>query len=862
MPTAVATPSRGVPPTSPSSRSASGTHAFAPGEVISDRYRIVSPIGRGGMGEVYRADDLKLGQPVSLKFLPPALVEDRTLLERFHAEVRHARQVSHPNVCRVYDIGETEGRPFLSMEYVDGEDLAALLRRIGRLPRAKANQVARQICAGLAAAHDRGVLHRDLKPSNVMIDGDGRVRITDFGLAVRPGEGAGEVAGTPAYMAPEQFEGKPVTVQSDLYSLGLILFEIYTGRRPFDAASFVEWKSKHLSAPPGSPSALEQDIDDAVERAILRCLEKDPTHRPSSALQLAAALPGGDPLAAALAAGETPSPEMVVAAGGEGGIPPRVAWSLLAGLVASIAAVLMIAPFSSDLGLAPLTQGREVLHQRARDMVVRLGYDAGPRDSDSWFIRDYDSMLYLSRRSPSRTWRREISRWGPPVLLGYRQSPQLMVPRNPDSRIGMRDPPLERSGSLLLVVDAAGRLRILEAVPPQVDSAASAPSPDWDQLFALAGLDRAAFREVTPRWVPPTAFDARSEWSGHVPGDPSIPLTVTAAAWRGRPVYFEMRGPWSQPWRMVPRTPARRLQIASASGSLLIALLVIVAFVMARRNLQLGRGDRRGALRLCGFAFVSGMVQWIASAHHVPELVPELDMLFNALGRAFTFSAFLGLAYVALEPYVRRRLPELLIGWARVLDGRLRDPRVGRDVLVGGLLGTLFTIVIQLVNAAPSWFDMSGQTTIPPDFDALAGGRRLLAFLLGAPLGSIAPAFFFFALYFALRLLLRRTPLAIGALTLIAMLISLGGENVLLETPMALVIGILIALVTTRFGLLSAVAFWLYQGMLSQVPLPLDSQAPYVAQSLVVLAVLAGVAAYAFRIALGSRPIFGLALDD
>ena len=156
---------------------------FAPGDLVAERYRIVGLLGRGGMGEVYRADDLRLGQPVALKFLPATLARDPMQLARFHAEVRLARQVSHPNVCRVYDIGEADGRHFLSMEYVDGEDLASLLRRIGRLPQDKAVEIARQLCAGLAAAHERGVLHRDLKPANVMLDGRGQVRITDFGLA-------------------------------------------------------------------------------------------------------------------------------------------------------------------------------------------------------------------------------------------------------------------------------------------------------------------------------------------------------------------------------------------------------------------------------------------------------------------------------------------------------------------------------------------------------------------------------------------------------------------------------------------------------------------------------------------------------
>src|SRR5205085_12641632 len=162
-------------------------------------------LGRGGMGEVYQAEDLKLEQPVALKFLPPTLAADGAALARLHREVRVARQISHRNVCRVYDIGEAEGQHFLSMEYVRGEELSSLLRRIGRLPADKAVEVARQLCAGLSAAHEAGVLHRDLKPANVMLDERGNVRITDFRLALPAAElrETEAIAGTPAYIAPD-----------------------------------------------------------------------------------------------------------------------------------------------------------------------------------------------------------------------------------------------------------------------------------------------------------------------------------------------------------------------------------------------------------------------------------------------------------------------------------------------------------------------------------------------------------------------------------------------------------------------------------------------------------------------------------
>ena len=205
---------------------------FPPGAVLAQRYRIVHFLGRGGMGAVFRADDLLLGQPVALKFLPAAASASASALSRFRNEVRTARQVSHPNVCRVYDIGEAEGLTYLSMEYVDGEDLASLLRRIGKLPQDKGLQVARQLCAGLGAAHDKGVIHRDLKPANIMLDAKGQVRITDFGIAGVAEQIRDVQSGTPAYMSPEQLAGKEVTARSDIYALGTVLCKLLTGKRP------------------------------------------------------------------------------------------------------------------------------------------------------------------------------------------------------------------------------------------------------------------------------------------------------------------------------------------------------------------------------------------------------------------------------------------------------------------------------------------------------------------------------------------------------------------------------------------------------------------------------------------------------
>src|SRR5271166_1279818 len=261
---------------------------FLPGRLLAGRYRIIAVLGKGGMGEVYRADDLTLGQPVALKFLPEAAAKDQATLERFRNEVRTARRVSHSNVCRVYDVGEVEGQTYLSMEYVDGEDLASLLRRIGRLPGDKALEIARQLCAGLAAAHREGVLHRDLKPANIMLDGRGQVLLTVFGLAGVAHEIEDVRSGTPAYMAPEQLSGKEVTARSDIYALGLVLYELFTGKSAYPGYSRDEIMRARRNSRPQPPSTLVRDMDPTVERAILRCLSDTPEDRPSSAVMVAA----------------------------------------------------------------------------------------------------------------------------------------------------------------------------------------------------------------------------------------------------------------------------------------------------------------------------------------------------------------------------------------------------------------------------------------------------------------------------------------------------------------------------------------------------------------------------------------------
>src|SRR5579863_5692989 len=407
-------------------------YRFEPGTLLASRYRIISRLGKGGMGEVFRADDIMLGQPVALKFLSEAATGNLSLLTRFYDEVRIARQITHPNVCRVYDIGEVEGQPYLSMEYIDGEDLGSLLRRIGRLPADKATEFARKMCAGLAAAHKQGVLHRDLKPANVMIDGRGELHIMDFGLAAVATqlEGAEARSGTPAYMAPEQLEGREVSAQSDLYALGLIFYEMFTGKPAHRAETMAEvLKLRQSSASLTNPSQLAADIDPAVERAILRCLEPDPKLRPASAMALAASLPGGDPLAAALAAGETPSPEVVAASGSTEGLSPKVAIAALAGVFAGLIAVCVLMTKIQLAAYVPLENPPEALTVKAREIVRSLGYTDAPADTEQGLYYDTGPLRDAKASGPAG-WRKLIAKLPSPVLFGFRQSPAPLFRRD------------------------------------------------------------------------------------------------------------------------------------------------------------------------------------------------------------------------------------------------------------------------------------------------------------------------------------------------------------------------------------------------------------------------------------------------
>jgi Protein kinase domain len=834
---------------------------FAPGTVLIDRYRIVALLGRGGMGEVYRAEDLKLGNVVALKFLPTSVESDVTALAAFHAEVRNARQVSHPNVCRVYDIGEVDGKHFLTMEYIDGEDLASLLRRIGRLPADKALETAHQICAGLAAAHDCGLLHRDLKPANIMLDGRGRVRITDFGLALSHDDATGrsETAGTPAYMAPEQIEKGEASVRSDIYSLGLVFYEVFTGRLPYQANTPIEWRRAHLESSPRTPSSVIKDIDPVVETAILRCLQKDPALRPSSVRQVAAAFPGGDPLAAALAAGETPSPEMVAASGETEGLRPLVAWVLLAGVVVGVAAAILLSAQTTLYRRVPLEMPPDALAQGARDILRSVGYSEPPVDTAMGFYQG-NALRYIAEHDKSKT------RWDNletgAFVFWYRGSPRPLAAQSFSSNapvlgsVWMNDPPLEVSGMTLVRLTPRGHLTQLIEVPPQVEKPAGvASSPDWAPLFSAAGLDQSKWLPAQPMWTPPVDSDGRAAWTGSLAERPLVPMRIEAAAYRGKPVYFELIGPWTRPERMQPYEPTAGERVSLVILTVLLLSLLVAGAMLARRNLRLGRGDRRGAARLAAFAFAAYAVAVFFGANHVPNF-GELALFMEFLAWGVFSSCFIWVLYIALEPYVRRRWPAMLVSWSRLLAGGFRDPLVGRDVLAGCLWGACVAVVIRLGWFIPSWLGYPPPQPSSGEQWQFLGARTIIAYMSNSLFSEVLLSLAFLFLLVLLRALLRKEWAAAIAWAFSLTLFFSLGLDFFAQVEILIVMGVTVLLLR-RLGLLWFLGMFVFASLLGDFPLTTQSSAWYAGISLAGILLMAAMALYGFYTSLGGQPVFG-----
>ncbi len=818
---------------------------FVPGTLLGGRYRIIALLGRGGMGEVYRATHLTLGQSVALKFLPEEAARDQRLLERFHGEVRIARQVSHPNVCRVYDIGEVEGMPFLSMEYVDGEDLAALLTRIGRLPADKALETARKICAGLAAAHDRGVIHRDLKPQNIMLNKRGEVLIMDFGLAAIADQlSGGEVRnGTPAYMAPEQLKAAEVTSKSDLYALGLVLYELFTGRRPFEAKTVRQMLDQQEALQLTSMSSIAPEIDQSVERVIRRCLEPDPGKRPATALSVAAALPGGDPLAAALAAGETPSPELIAAAGETIGLAKRYSVPCVLLVLACLAGSLVLRDRTDAMTRASLDYPPEALAVKSRELAAAFGYPKKPADSTVW-LTERSRLMMLLKAQPNPKWDEWLAA-EPPVMSEYRESQEPLV-AFPFGEVSHDNPAPNKPGMVQVRLNAGGNLRDFSAVP--LESAGTATTPVTpESVFHSMGFDMAAFTETAPVDAPPNASDQLRAWKGTHPRIANLPLTIEMATWQGRLTWATVVFP-----KQKQAADAALHKLIDAYPLVLIAAGLAVAAILARRNWKLGRVDRNGALWVGSVSCLLFMAGWIGDVHAVPSGEMAL-LLYRAAANWLFYGAMLALVYLALEPAVRARWPHSLMTWNRLLAGRWRDPQVASHVLIGAAIGCGLWIAFKLFD---SWINGANDISFMGALSFTLGPRQWVGGYAYIVANAIRVGLFAFLVISGLRALMRNVlPAAV-----VASLLFTFTEGSVVNSPhwqmragLYLVVYFIIAFVLLRFGLVATMAVIFFANGIGATNLGLDWKTWYAPSGLASLALLVGVALFAFWKSLGAE---------
>lgn len=894
---------------------------FAPGTLLVDRYRVVELIARGGMGEVYRADDLKLGEPVALKFLPANLASNPEWLERFLDEVRAARNVAHPNVCRVYDVEEVRGEHFISMEYVDGETMSSLLSRIGRLAPKKANELAQQLCAGLAAIHDRGILHRDLKPANLMIDQRGQLKVTDFGLAV-PGEVKGyqAAAGTPGYVAPEALAGTEATVRSDIYALGLVLYELFTGVPAYQPKPGTDLIKQQTRTDPPSPSTVAPDVRPSVERTVMACLERDPKDRPAGARQVSMMLPGADPLAAAIQAGETPSPSLVALSGREGVLRWWEAAGIFAAFAAVLVAALTLAGRASLVRLAPLELSAEVLADRARQALVLLGYTqkieheayafdlyeellsemeqrdveafarideqvAAERDRLTAQGRGAEAAALVATEGPRL--KREaaalslsrLKRERPaPIDFWYRTGGFQSAPANaeagpppppkqnplwtqkPTGVITLSDPPFNDAGMISVRLTPKGKLRELAALDPDTywPQAAKpeqpppmgppAPPADFGKLFELAGLDQTKFRAVAPARIPAVFADTRVAWEGVYPESPDELIRVEAASLNGRVVAFrtvEPRYPRSQ--KVAPQELPGGQVLSQALGAVLALLSLGGAAVLARRNVNAHRGDFQGAWRS---AFAAGVATLLALGLGADTFRGDdwrLQQLPWIAGAAVFGAMVIWTLYIAVEPFVRRVWPEVMVSWSRLIMGRWVDPLVGQSLLIGATLGVAGMAAVYLRVLFPGWLGLPpARPFYEPQIGiaAVNGVRDALSQVFKCALLAIQAGVVPLVAVVLLKLVVRRDWLAIALMGAVQTVIwGVYSPSTWASWLLFACVSAASLLVLVRYGVLALIsaAFVYYVGVSS--PISLDPER-FGATGMVVLCAIVGIALY------------------
>jgi eukaryotic-like serine/threonine-protein kinase len=536
--------------------------------------------------------------------------------------------------------------------------------------------------------------------------------------------------------------------------------------------------------------------------------------------------------------------------------------------------------------LVPLPKPPVILVDRAKQILGTLGYGTGV-DSEHGFMRA-NFLGHVGRHAEFGT--RERLATGRPALLHfwYRTSPTVMVPTANGSRVTLDDPPMVVSEMSTVVVDPEGRLVRFAVVPPQVDppappkpqSGEGGPSPkdgyggtgpvtkpapvNWKPLFDAAELDFSTFTPAEPEWTPLLYADTRTAWTGPEPGAPGQPLRVEAAAYRGKPVYFQLVSPWTTPTRMA-KTIAERARItpASAIGTLAIFSIIVAAGLIARHNLRKGRGDRRGAFQLAAFVSIVALIVGLLTDKHVADPNTEMNRLF--VTQPLWAAGLLWVLYLAVEPYVRRLWPATIVSWSRLMARQWRDPLVGRDILFGVALGVLI-YVIDLGSGFLA--ERLGHPFSPrtPSLDGLLGTRHVLALVGNQVFNAILNAIFLVFGMVLLKLIVRREWAAVSvAIALFTFTSARGigdaGSWTINVASVALYMTIMV--LTVRYlGLLATVMLYLVNSVVSNAAFTLDTSRWFFSDSLLLLLIPLAMACYGFYASRGGEPLLGRRILD
>jgi hypothetical protein len=456
----------------------------------------------------------------------------------------------------------------------------------------------------------------------------------------------------------------------------------------------------------------------------------------------------------------------------------------------------------------------------------------------------------------------------PAVLyFWYRQSPAYLIPAS-QGGVTADDPPLVVPMMARIFLDTKGNLVEFQAVASGAGSSGDSPfSTDWKALFDAAGLDIASFRPINSDWISPVNSEAHATWEGSYPDQPSTKIRVRAAAYRDRPVYFRIFGPWTDiSDRKVQYTPSgRRAGFQPGAQSrffftfsfIVFAVASLMCALLARRNLRIGRGDRRGAFRLALCIFAARLLAWLFQTHHVPAL-GEMELFYTAVAWALFYAGVSWLLYIALEPYVRRNWPLRIISWSRLLAGGIRDPLVGRDILLGTLFGTSSTLLAAYMYLAIP------RLGFPPDrppsvaLATLLGAREVFGQILAMQREILTDPLYVLVVLLLLTAALRKEWLAFGAAWLLFSVVggSLFGVQLAANLAVVSVVVAIYLLVLGRFGLLATIVFQFYTYLLLNCPLTFDFYAWYASGTILALLVAISLAFYAYYISLAGQPVF------